>query len=179
MSGTDHRRNPFLALQALRGNACERSQPAPLRKAQRRGDRFRLGVRVRGRAIRISNPGGAQLIREAPFAVAAHRERSRLAQRIGRVVDIAERREAVGQRLEIGLAVPAPPAFAELARQVGTQLGPRRRILAGIAQRELLQSRLVERRRIVLGPGTCCHAVFVPQSPPKRKQPHLLRLHAN
>ena len=58
MSGTDHRRDPFLALARSAAALAKGPSRRRLRKAQRRGDRFRLGMRVRGRAIRIFNPGG-------------------------------------------------------------------------------------------------------------------------
>src|SRR5438270_13110479 len=128
MTGTEHRRNPLLALGPLSVLHRERPDPPAACEAQRGVDRF--GIRgIEGRAAVIPiHSGLAQLLGQPPLAVAATAQRARLGQRIRSVVDIAELGKAAGQRVDIGLALAVPAALAELALEVCAKLYPRRRI---------------------------------------------------
>ena len=75
----------------------------------------------------LLNPGDPQLLLEPPLAVAAAGERARLVERIGRVVDVAEPRELIGDGRKIGLAIALPAPLAQFPAKIIAQLGAGRR----------------------------------------------------
>ena len=90
--------------------------PSRRRSAKRNAAAPPLRRRVRARhRRRLRQRRRPQLLDQPPFAIAASGKRPRLAQREGRVIDIAEAGEALGDRLEIGLALALPAALAQLA----------------------------------------------------------------
>src|SRR5258708_304048 len=163
MAGADHRAERFLPLFGIAYcRSGKGAEPAPFGEAQRGRDGLGLRMLPRCRAVLLRHSRRAQLLEHTPFAVAAPRQRLGLGQRIGRVVDIPLLGKAVGNAGEIGLARAVPAAFADLAREIGAQLRPRRRKSPDVTQRELIQPALVERRRR----SSCSHdALFVPHSP--------------
>ena len=142
--------------------APPRLPPVLRREALREALPGMVDLIARRRAVLLLHPGDAQLLGHAPLAIAARREPLRLAQRIGRIVDIAAFRESVRDRRQVRLSLPTPAAFPHLARKVGAELRPGRREPPDVAERKLLQLRLIQRRDRASGLSMTVHALFVP-----------------
>ena len=163
MAGPDHRRDHLLADVAV-GHIFprERSDFPPLGETKRRCQLLLMRMFARRGAVVFLHASDPQFLDDAPLAVAARRQALRLAQRIGRVVDIAAFRESVRQSLEIRLPLPAPAPLAHLPCQIGAQLRPGRREPSDIGECELLQLGLIQRRDGASGLSVAVHALFVP-----------------
>ena len=152
-------------------SACAANGPI-LRRLAKRSAAATASASACSRALAPSSsstPAARSFFEHAPFAIAAPGQRLGLGQRIGRVVDIALLGKPVGNSREVGLPRAVPAALADLAREVRTQLRPRRRETADIAQRKLVQLALIEGRQCPARSWPCHDAVFVPQSPTNRK----------
>ena len=119
----------------------------PLGEAQRRVHRFCLGqiARVGRRPPRRSRR------RAAPGRPAARHSRAPVSDRAFDSAKARRRHSRAGPAARpmpraIGLAVPVPAALADLAREIGEQLGAGRGEAPDIAQRQLVELAGVERR---------------------------------
>jgi len=84
--------------------------------------------------------------------IAAAQQRFGARRSKGPIVDIAETHQAVGERVNWGLTLPGPPAFAQLATEIGGKLRLRRRVAANIIERDTLKRRaIIGRRRVPSG----------------------------
>ena len=164
MAGADHRRHRSLPLRADRAPPWRTGRSSAAARTAARIAPLRLRpARARRPPSSSAMPAMRQRLLDPPLAIAPPGQRPRLGQRKGAIVDIAQPHQPVRQRLEVGLAVAAPAALAQLAPQIGNQFGPARREAADIVQRQLVQLRGVERRarlaRAVGRPWPClCHS---------------------
>ena len=148
----DHRADPFLALRPIGRRFCKRSDPPAFGKSQGSVDGVLVGVRICCVAVAVIDARNAQLLDQPSLPVTARAQGSGLAQRIADIVDIAELCETVRQSFEVRIPLIAPAAFAYLARKIGAELRPRGGIFPNVAERELLQCVVAQRR---LGASTC------------------------
>jgi len=151
-------RDPFLALGRIGRHVSERPDAASLGQTECGIDRFVVGMGRCVRAIRVIDTGAPKLVRQPPFAVAPRAQRARLGQRKSRIVDQSELGEPGGQCLEVRLTAFGPAPLADFAGEIFAKLGTRRCVFPYVAQRELTQPLLVERRWCATGLGRCLHA---------------------
>ena len=98
------------------GRSCAARRSAAPPPRRRRAPRCaRLG------RILLVDPGGAQRRADPALAIAAPAERGGAGGGEGAVVDIAERRHPLDQRLDRRLAAPRPAALAQLAGEIGAR----------------------------------------------------------
>jgi len=116
VSRAHHCGDPFFALPPLHGPLRKGPEPSATGKAQSGLDGLSIGKGVGLGAVRFVDAGQLKLVQKPPLAVAASAQRSRLGKGECRIVDIAKSRKAVGERLEIGIALPIPSAFPDLSR---------------------------------------------------------------
>src|SRR5690242_248346 len=133
MAGPNHRRDPFFALDSVRGSSCKRTETPALGKTQCSGQSLILCMIPGEPRVRLLDARNSQFLFEPPLAVTARAQRPRLTQRIGGVIDVSEICKAVRKCFEIGLPLAVPAPFAQLSSEVGPKLCPRRRIFADVA----------------------------------------------
>ena len=158
MSGPDHGGDPLLPNETINGIWCEWTDPPPLGETQHRLDRLTVGVLACCLAIALFDASEAQLLGQPSLAIAARCDCTGLGQRISGIVDITELGEALGDCLQVRLGIAFPAPLPKLAREISTELGAGRRVLADIAQRQFPEGLVVEGRRRPLAFEVCTHA---------------------
>src|SRR6185295_11576514 len=123
VAGANHRRERFLPFRGIVDRPRrERAEPAPLGEAKRGGDRVGVGKLERRRAVGLADPGRPQRRAEPALAIATAAQCARLGERVTRIVDIAERGEALRSRLDVRRPRAVPAALADLAPEIGGKL---------------------------------------------------------
>ena len=108
MAGPDHRRDRPLALGPLGPRLGERPEPPPPGEAKRRLDPLGLGQLAAPAGIVLADAGRVQALADPPRAIAPPAQRAGLGEREGAVVDIAEARQPLGDRFDVGFVSPRP-----------------------------------------------------------------------